>query len=140
MCVCVCVCVCVCAHVCVRACVRMCVCDKLGDEVITSRIGKKQRCQYKRSAKERMDIGKHFTVVLWLPYLICHFDSHHKHIKISPSCKFKCIAIRTHFIKVVNIYSAKMVSFEFCQIILSPTFHLIWYAHCKGLYDLFFML
>ena len=32
-------------------------------------------CQYKYSAKERVDIGKDFTKVLWLPYLLCQLGN-----------------------------------------------------------------
>ena len=65
--------------------------NAVGAEVTKSGIGKKQCRQYKYSAKERVDIGKYFTEVLWLPYLRTTPLRQNVHIKITPSCKFKCI-------------------------------------------------
>ena len=47
----------------------------VGDEVATSGIGKKRHRQYKSSAKERANMGKYFTEVFLLPYLICHLGT-----------------------------------------------------------------
>ena len=47
----------------------------MGDEVTTSRIGKKRCRQYKYSAKERVDKGKYFTEVIWFPYVLCHLGN-----------------------------------------------------------------
>ena len=49
--------------------------EKLGDEVTTSGIGKKWHYQYKYSAKEKVDIGKYFSEVLWPPYLLRHLGN-----------------------------------------------------------------
>ena len=63
----------------------------VGVKVTTSRIGREQCCQYKYSTKERTDIGKYSTEVLWLPYLLYMPLRQHTHIKITLSYKFKHI-------------------------------------------------
>ena len=48
------------------------------------------------------------------------------------SSTFNPPIIICYFIKITNIYSAKMLSFVFSQIILSPMFHLIRYVKYKN--------
>ena len=59
----------------------------VGDEVITSGIGKKQQYQYNGySSKERAGIGKYSAEVLLFLYLLCHLCNKHT-LKLTPSYK-----------------------------------------------------
>ena len=64
---------------------------QLGDKDTTLKWNWLERhCQYKYSAKERVDIGNYSATILWLPYLLRHLGNMHT-LKLTLSCKFKHI-------------------------------------------------
>ena len=62
----------------------------MGDKVTTSGVGKKWACQCECSAKDRANIGKYSTEMLWFLYLLYHLGKTST-LKLTPSCKFKHI-------------------------------------------------
>ena len=98
--------------------------NNCGRQSYYKRIGKKQYCQYKYLAKERVDIGKYTTEMLKLPYLLHHLGNMHT-LKLTPGCKFKHIQEIILFESPILFH--QNVFFCVLPIILSPMLLLVRY-------------